>query len=513
MTGVFVRGLVAAVAVGLVASCTAGPASTPPPSAPAATPTPAPTLADFAPGLREPASDLTAGLDEVPMAGDLVAVSIGEPTGTRWRDTNTGLSFEATDLADPRWEPGASSLDLLIGGLDDPSLRFGGNAVDRRMWWTSTDEPAPDWAEATVTPEDLARVGRFLAEVDATVTLVLPLGHLDPERAADFAAHAHQAWGERLVAIAFGNEPNGYHHPNQPELELRDAGYGPQQWLAEAERTQRAVEQVAPGLAVMGPGAYDATWWRAFGGSDLGHKSALTQHWYPLWSCADRTTGGDERFAPTVANMTAPRLHDKATAMFALARETAVAYDLPLYLDETGPTSCPGTNETSRTLAQGLWTVDYVFNGARSGVQRMNMHSALQACQGGPPMSVVCDRDKDAATPNLRGQSNYLGLLFAAQAREGEMRQVRVSGSADVFGYAIDHDDGTDLVLVNMGDPGTAAPLAINGLDAATVRASWLTGPRMGATEVSLTPLSATAGLPDRLPGGSAVLLRGVVGA
>lgn len=71
-----------------------------------------------------------------------------------WHHTNVGLSFEMSDLADARWEPGASSLDILMSHLDGPVLRFGGNSVDRRVWFTGSDEPAPEWAKATVTTID-----------------------------------------------------------------------------------------------------------------------------------------------------------------------------------------------------------------------------------------------------------------------------------------------------------------------------------------------------------------------
>lgn len=447
-----------------------------------------------------------AGLNDSPVT---VTVKADKKHSTRWRSTNTGLSFEATDLADPRWEPGESSLDLLIGSLDNPSLRFGGNAVDRRLWWTSSNEKAPKWAEATVTPADLERVGRFLDEVDATATLVLPLGHFDPARAADMGAHAHKIWGDRLVAVSFGNEPNGYHDANQPQLELRDASWGPDAWVKQARATQQALEKKSPGIPVTGPGAYDAQWWRAFGDADLPHSAGLTQHWYPLWSCPDRPSAGDERAAPTVANMVAPHTHAKARKTFTMAREVAASYDLPLFMDETGPTSCPGTNPTSRTLAQALWTVDYAFNGAQHGVHRMNMHSALQACSGGPPMSLLCDREKAKPSADIKGQGNYLALLFAAQVREGRFVPITVKGSKKVFGYAVHHPAGVDVVLVNMADPGTgASPLDLTGVPTDNIVVSLLNGPDLSERKVSMIPLSPTSEVPDRIPAGSAVLIR-----
>lgn len=76
-------------------------------------------------------------------AGQDIAISVdasAEPVG-QWQSTNVGLSFELRELADPRWEPGASSLEMLIGELDGAALRFGGNSADRNVWFTDSNEP------------------------------------------------------------------------------------------------------------------------------------------------------------------------------------------------------------------------------------------------------------------------------------------------------------------------------------------------------------------------------------
>ena len=128
--------------------------------------------------------------------GDPVTVSLRlEPGAVRTGGT-VGLSFDATELANPMWDSPESNLTLTLQELDRPVLRFGGNGVDRRMWWTSEGEPAPEWAEATVTPEDLARVANVAEDIDAEVTLVLDLGHEDAARAADMAAHAQDAFNK-----------------------------------------------------------------------------------------------------------------------------------------------------------------------------------------------------------------------------------------------------------------------------------------------------------------------------
>lgn len=473
-----------------------------------------PGLEDVAPGLL-PAADRFAqpALDGPATAA--VTISVGEPgeDAPSLSSTNVGLSFEATDLADERLAPDGSSLATLVGALDRPSLRFGGNAVDRRMWWTSSDEPAPEWAEATVTPEDMDRLAAFAEETDATVTLALDLGHNDPERAADMAFHAHEALGDRLAAVSIGNEPNGYHGVEREELWLRDSSWDENAYIEQARRHAEAIHARVPGLGIVGPGAFDAPWWRAFGDAGIPNTVALSQHWYPMWDC-----DGDQepRAQPTVENASSPWLHERAEFMIGMGADTAESYGLPLWFEETGPTSCPGTQDSSRTHAVALWTVDYVLHGASLGVQRMNMHSMLGPCAGGAPMSAVCTHGRnDPSHEFIVGQGNYLALLFVAQLREGPITPLEVSSDPNVFGYAVTDDTGTDVVVVNLHDPATdgAAPVTLevpgdwSAVEAAQLRGKDL-AERNGSQYLQASPIddADVAGL--EVNAGTAALLR-----
>src|SRR5699024_9229377 len=68
-------------------------------------------------------------------------ITVGaEQHGPGFTADNIGVSFEATDLADPRLDPDDSNLDEQLTSLGSPALRFGGNALDRRTFWTSKGE-------------------------------------------------------------------------------------------------------------------------------------------------------------------------------------------------------------------------------------------------------------------------------------------------------------------------------------------------------------------------------------
>jgi len=441
-----------------------------------------------------------------------VAVTIGSGASTgRLATTNVGLSFEASDLADPRWEPGASSLTTLVKALDKPSLRFGGNSVDRRVWWTSTGEAPPAWAEETLTPADLDRLGRFATATDATVTMVANLGHYDPERAADYAWHARRSLGPRLVGLSVGNEPNGFNLASQPQYKIRDDTWGPAAFITQLTAYEKAIHARVPDVPIVGPGAFDAPWWRAFAGAGLPQTRALSQHWYPLWSCDGVK---EPRALPTVANMVSPWLHDRATFIVGMGITTAAAYGLPLWMEETGPTSCAGTNPTSRTHAQALWTVDFVLHGAALGVERMNQHGMIDPCAGGAPMSPVCDTATSRRqSGRIMGQSNYLALLQVAELRQGAFLPVTSSGSDQVFAYAIEDAAGIDLVLVNLSDPAVAgaSPVSLTTPPGSTVtEASLLYAASLEAVnETVLIPWSPVAGQTAwSVPAGSVLALR-----
>lgn len=384
--------------------------------------------------------------------GDGISVSLElEPGAPRFGGT-VGLSFDATELANPMWDSAESNLTLTLAELDRPVLRFGGNGVDRRMWWTSADEPAPDWAEATVTPEDLERVANVAEDVDAEVTLVLDLGHDDPARAADMAAHAQEAFGDRLLAVSIGNEPNGFFHENQPQLAVRTDSWGPEPYQDSLREYSDALQEDVPGIPVAGPGAYDATWWRAFAESGMPEQRALSMHWYPLWDCK----GPEDSIAnPTVEDLTSPALRDQARTIVGQGVEVAAEHDLPLWMEETGPTSCPGTTDVSRTHAQALWTVDYSLTLAELGVERIAFHSTLQACDGGAPMSSLCATGSYQNPGQIvEGQGSFLALMLLSQIPDGQVLTPTVSGSGAVTVHAVLGDDGSlAIAIVDLRDP------------------------------------------------------------
>lgn len=453
-----------------------------------------------------PGYDPNPGNFALPDASNLTATPVTANFGladdaTAWGGT-FGLSFEATDLANPAWNSDNSNLTTTLAALGSPVLRFCGNKVDRRMWWTSTDEPAPEWAEATVTPADLDRVATVADAVDAEVTLVVDLGHDDPERAADMVKYATAAFGDRLLAITIGNEPNGYSPEAQPDLAVRGDDWDTDAYQDALVEYSAAIDAETPGTNYAGPGAYDTTWLRAFTESALPNKTAVTMHWYPLWRC-----GVSGPSTPTIANLTSPELRESAHTILELGKGVADDAGLPFWIEETGPTSCSGGNETSGTHAQALWTTDYILTAAEIGAERIAFHSMLGACDGGAPMSPVCASGTyDDPGEVIEGRSNFLALMLLSWVPAGQVLAPTVSGDGTVMVHAVaGHDGSLTYVIVDLRDPATDAsvPVELNvptglGADAACAWSptlgSQIASDALDATESILPAMAPVAG-------------------
>jgi hypothetical protein len=198
-------------------------------------------------------------------------------------------------------------------------------------------------------------------------------------------------------------------------------------------------------------------------------------HWYPLYSCGTSNPHAN----PTLENIISSDLRDRAQSFVGRGAEAAVELGLPLWVEETGPTSCSGGNETSRTHAQALWTTDFALTLQQVGASRIAFHSTLRACQGGAPMSAIC-----AAGPNgdpgelFTGRSNFLSMMQIGWMPDGRMLTPTVGSTGDVYVHGVVGDDGSlALMIVDLRDPEAADASAV------PVRVAAPTGLPSGAPE------------------------------
>ncbi len=414
-----------------------------------------------------------------------------DQVGTSLTKGLTGISLEATDLADPGLSSDNPTIVKLLKEIDQPVLRFGGNAVDRRFLWTSSGEGLPasyqgDKAHPgrTVGPADLARLMTLLEATDSKVSLTVDLGHYDPNRAADMVKHASQIFGDRLLSITVGNEPNGFVFN---DVKSRSGGYSLDQYIRELKDYANAIYAVAPNVPISGPGAYDQKWWQPFIDADIPQKKILTFHNYPLYSC----NGADPKGSPTMANLMSRLMHDRAADYQQSALKVGQAAGVETWLPETGIAACPGSNETSRTHASALWTADYALNAAQLGVTRIGFHSSLLTCKGGPPMSAICSAGAyPLGNGQISGRANFYGISMVAELEGGKFLKLDSSGGGLAYSYAVQNANGsTTVIVVNENNPETAAQtdvtLKLPGKPL-TGTMTQLTGPSYGAEDSTL---------------------------
>ncbi|MCQ2000441.1 hypothetical protein [Arthrobacter zhaoxinii] len=385
-----------------------------------------------------------------------------ETTGTSLPSGLIGLSLEATDLADPSLSGDNPEMVQSLSGLGRPLLRFGGNAVDRRFFWTSAGEAIPgnlsgDKAHPVraVTPADLERVNTLLEAVDGQIALTVDLGNYDPARAADMTKHAAAIFGERLVGVTVGNEPNGF-----AKTGLRGSDYGIEAYLVELKAYAEAMHAVAPSVPIIGPGTYESSWWAAFAKTPLPQERILSYHHYPLSSCE----GSDPLGEPVMGNLTNRYIHDHANEFRGVGLKPAQEAGLQAWIPETGVSACPGSNETTKTHASAVWSADYALSAAQMGISRVSFHSSLITCQGGPPMSAICVGGA-YLQPNgmVDERSNYYGMSMVAEMEPGDFLKLDTAGGGLSYPYAVRHADGSvSVAVVNNNNPETDAPTNVS---------------------------------------------------
>lgn len=483
-----IQGSVFALAL-LLAGCTGSDSDGPSPSS-EQTAEPNPTPTEF----EQSFADATTG-----EASAITAT--GERLGPRISSENVGISFETTDLADPRLDPGSSNLEEQLKSLGSPALRFGGNALDRRTFWTSKGEKPKQSEKTTITPDDIKRLKKLVDSTGSTVTLGIPLGIYDPARGADMAAHAVDILGDSLVGLAIGNEPNGYSVKDVPNGAVRGKGWNKEKYVKQLEAYAKAIHAKRPDAPIIGPDVYDGAWMDAFADSDVKNKTALSQHWYQLPECDSGQVPGR---GPQAENLIDPLAKKSAKKNIGIGKEKADAADLPLWLEETGPTSCPGTNDTSLTNASALWAADYTLYAAQLGVERMAMHSMLGACNGGAPMSLICDpADHGQQSDTFVARPNMLGLRLVVPSIGGTFTKTSVKGGGNMSAYTVSKDNGKTLVttIINANDAAEVGgnPVTLKMPSGFSVdKASQAYGPSNDAK--SATKVIPANPLPDSIP-------------
>jgi hypothetical protein len=315
-------------------------------------------------------------------------------------------------------------------------IRVGGNSQDE-TFWTSSGESAPSWATGTITPDSLKPLAALVKATGWRVVLGLNLKHDDPDRAADEAKHAQQAFGSSLLGVEIGNEPGFY-------LTSTSA------YFSAFEANASAIKAAAPGVGLIGPDPNHNSpdFLAAFASHEAAHPDVaeVTDHSYPTSACGSSHASLSELLSTSsVQNET-----DEATAVVSAARKLNV----PAGIDETNSTVCGGTTGVGDVFGAALWGLDYSLLLAQHGVANAEFEGTTSGCS---PYSPLCTSDGKLVTQPL-----YYGMLATALVGTGNFVSVSNPDSASLRAYAVKNGRDLTVVLDDVQDPSSNGPTTVS---------------------------------------------------
>jgi hypothetical protein len=282
-------------------------------------------------------------------------------------------------------------LARLLGGLASgggpPTLRIGGRTSDA-SWWNPAHLPRPPGIAFDITPRWLAQLSALVRVTHAHVLLGLNLAAGQPELAAAWAGAAARGLpAGTLAGFEIGNEPDLYGHiawyratspgtllasPASGKRYARGPHYGLPSFTAEFLRYAAAVRGAVPGAGFTGPGFSTRRWMPQlprFLDASNRLLIAATYHRYPLRTCHRPPQSA------TIAHLLAARSSRGLAQALAPYVAQAHARGLPFWVDELNSVACGGRRGVSDTFASALWGLDTLFELARAGVDRVDVHT------------------------------------------------------------------------------------------------------------------------------------------
>ncbi|HEX4115512.1 MAG TPA: hypothetical protein VHY18_06530 [Solirubrobacteraceae bacterium] len=353
-----------------------------------------------------------------------------------------GLSFEAASLAQVARYGERGNLVALLRSLGPGVLRFGGVTSDTQVAWTDAHTPLPAWASQGLDEHQLDELRVLAARSGWRVLLTIGLAHFQPRAAAREAAAAKRALGAWLAGIELGNEPDTYARH----------GFRTQPWTfahyeAQVSAYRRAIDAVAPGLALVGPDASGSLVFENWARDATARyrPSMLTGHHYPL--------GCHNIPAPTITRLLSPKIRRaEETSLHRYLRAAHRAH-LPFRLDEANTVSCGGQAGISDRFASALWAIDYIAHTMTAGAAGINLQANPSKCTGYTPLCATSTRA--LADGALTPHPEWYALLMARLLLGSRPVRATVSTTtpADVDALAFLAPDGVLRVLAVDDEP------------------------------------------------------------
>src|ERR1700760_1339313 len=188
-----------------------------------------------------------------------------------------GLGYEISSVAIPGLLSAKNAPYLgLVKALGPRGvIRIGGNTSDFATY-AANGTPVSSPKGTVVTEANLTELRDFLDALDWKLIWGLNLGAGNLDNAVEEARAVARIFGERLIALEGGNEPDLFGRAGH-----RPADYNYDAWLKDYRRTTPAVRAALPAAAFAGPDlAGAADWMTRFAKDEGGDIALLTAHHY-----------------------------------------------------------------------------------------------------------------------------------------------------------------------------------------------------------------------------------------
>jgi hypothetical protein len=298
-------------------------------------------------------------------------------------------------------------------------LRIGGDSTDW-TWWPVAHLAQPPGVKYSLTPVWMNVAHALANAVGGRLILGINLEADNRVVAASEASAVVDRVGRSVIdALEIGNEPElyasfgWYKSAAGKQVPGRAPGYNQVDYYHDYSNFAAAM----PNVPLAGPSS-GAPMWLAGLGSFLSseHKVRLaTVHAYPLKHCN------------ASADVTIPQLLGE-NASHGLAQLVAPYVGaagrrgVPLRVDEINAVTCGGERGVSNAFASALWSLDTMFELARTGVSGVNIQTVPNT------INEVVGSTYVNGTWEERVHPEFYGLIMFAQAAPAGSRLLQLSG-------------------------------------------------------------------------------------
>jgi len=335
-------------------------------------------------------------------------------------------------------------------------IRIGGNTSDFATY-AANGVPVSSPKGTVVTDANLTELRGFLDALDWKLIWGLNLGGDKLDNAVEEARAATRIFGDRLIALEVGNEPDLFGRAGH-----RPADYNYDAWRRDFLRYKAAVRAALPGARFAGPDlAASADWMTRFAHDEGGDIALLTAHHY--------VTGQDK---PDATHATLLAQDKKFIGSLATFREAAKAAGKPWRMVETNSFYGGGKDGVSNSYAAALWVLDYLLVLARYGCAGVNMETGVNHLGKISYYTPIGDDLKG----NYSAAPEYYGLKAFSQLPKGELLGVETqTGGLNLTAHAV--KKGRELCVAVINKDAAGSDAAIRAGEYTRGRVLRLTGP------------------------------------